>query len=271
MIKVLADSVNTSGNRMVTLEIEYPRFILAEVNTHRMLSKNSSSSRAIPKNATVLTAEPSEWGKNQPGMQAKEEIEDKDSARDIWFKARDSAIKFRDELAELGVHKQILNRITEPWMLMKTVISGTEWSNFLYLRTHKDAQPEFRVLAEGIRDALNNSIPTKLLPGQWHLPYIDFIDGKYYSSGVEYSLEEARDISVSCCAQVSYRKNDPSIEKARDIIKRLVYSDPMHASPLEHQATPIEGFYGVSHVDMNNNKWSGNLQGWVQYRKLLET
>ncbi|MFZ9611624.1 MAG: hypothetical protein ACO294_13075, partial [Methylococcales bacterium] len=136
--KVIADSISPEGVRMTTMEIEYPRFILAELNTHRMLSKNSASSRAIP----VKTmhefirdnpATPVHWGKNQPGMKANEEVGSavKAEAIEIWNRAKDDAIHWADALAhKLAVHKQIANRITEPWMTMKTVISGTEWNNF---------------------------------------------------------------------------------------------------------------------------------------------
>ena len=292
---VIADSVTLDGRRMTTMEIEYPRFILAELNTHRMLSKNSASSRAIPVNSmheSIRTAgaQPVYWGKNQAGMQAKEELQgsDKSMAKYTWAIARDVAIKFAKELAELGTHKQITNRVTEPWMMMKTVISGTEWGNFYYLRDHEDAQPEIAELARVMHKAHKDSKPLLLHPGEWHVPYVTTYrhlatNELMYSDGVgcEISADDAKIISASCCAQVSYRKNDDSLEKAQKIFQQLIYSKPAHASPVEHQATPMDLAYymnyepetwepGVTHVSANGDLWSGNLRGWIQHRKLID-
>jgi thymidylate synthase ThyX len=292
--RILADSVSPDGVRMTTMEIEYPRFILAELNTHRMLSKNSASSRAIPVKAmhqhmTENPAQPVHWGKNQPGMQAKEELTDNNlaDAKFMWQRAQQDAMHWAQQMAErVGLHKQVANRITEPWMIMKTVISGTEWANFWWLRAHADAQPEIHELAVKMWDELNSSVPLLLQPGEWHLPYV-----KYHrlSSGeliyldatdTPITTEQARVISASCCAQVSYRKSDDSYAKAEKIFRQLIESQPCHASPVEHQATPMDldttNWYepetwepGVTHVSANGDLWSGNLRGWIQHRKLI--
>lgn len=293
--KVIADSYSPEGVRMTTMEIEYPRFILAELNTHRMLSKNSASSRAIPvatmqDHIRMNSAGPVFWGKNQPGMQAKEELtgSEKSVAEYIWAKARNAALDYSKELSDLGCHKQITNRITEPWMTMKTVISGTEWANFFWLRNHPDAQPEIKELAHKMFMAMNGSDPTLLNPGEWHVPYVASYfnvahDQRLYfdADGRQISAHDARIISASCCAQVSYRKNDDSFEKAVKIYKQLIESTPAHASPVEHQATPVDPLafsvyepekwktLGVSHIDAEFQPWSGNLRGWVQFRKLI--
>ena len=293
--KVIADSVCPQGVRMTTMEIEYPRFILAELNTHRMLSKNSASSRAIPVKAMhefikANPATPVSWGKNQPGMKANENVGSSvaTEAEQIWNRAKDDALHWADALAhKLAIHKQIANRITEPWMTMKTVISGTEWNNFFHLRNHADAQPEIKALAEAMTVAYTTHLPVPLKPGQWHLPYITIAE--YVPTGeLQYlnnnfdpiSLEEAKIVSASCCAQVSYRKNDDSFDKAKKIYDQLILSEPVHASPIEHQATPMDVDSmcrfepdtwqpGVTHVSANSDLWSGNLRGWIQYRKLI--
>jgi thymidylate synthase ThyX len=293
--KVIADSVCPQGVRMTTMEIEYPRFILAELNTHRMLSKNSASSRAIPTKAMhefirANPATPVSWGKNQPGMKANEQVGSNvaTEAEQIWNRAKDDALHWADALAhKLAIHKQIANRITEPWMTMKTVISGTEWNNFFHLRNHADAQPEIKALAEAMTVAYTTHLPVPLKPGEWHLPYITIAE--YVPTGeLQYlnnnfdpiSLEEAKIISASCCAQVSYRKNDDSFDKAKKIYDQLILSEPVHASPIEHQATPMDVNSmcrfepdtwqpGVTHVSANSDLWSGNLRGWIQYRKLI--
>ena len=293
--KIIADSVCPQGVRMTTMEIEYPRFILAELNTHRMLSKNSASSRAIPVKAMhefikTNPATPVSWGKNQPGMKANENVGSTvaTEAEQIWNRAKDDALHWADALAhKLAIHKQIANRITEPWMTMKTVISGTEWNNFFHLRNHADAQPEIKALAEAMTVAYTTHLPVPLKPGQWHLPYITIAE--YVPTGeLQYlnnnfdpiSLEEAKIVSASCCAQVSYRKNDDSFDKAKKIYDQLILSEPVHASPIEHQATPMDVDSmcrfepdtwqpGVTHVSANSDLWSGNLRGWIQYRKLI--
>jgi hypothetical protein len=293
--KVIADSVCPKGVRMTTMEIEYPRFILAELNTHRMLSKNSASSRAIPVKAMhefirANPATPVSWGKNQPGMKADEQVGSTvaEEAEQLWNKAKEDALHWADALAhKLAIHKQIANRITEPWMTMKTVISGTEWTNFFHLRNHPDAQPEIKALAEAMTVAYTTHLPVALKPGEWHLPYIT--TATYVPTGeLQYfdeifnrlSLEDAKIISASCCAQVSYRKNDPTFEKAFKIWEQLIENDPVHASPIEHQATPMDidsmcrfepdtWQLGVTHVSANSDLWSGNLRGWIQHRKLI--
>jgi hypothetical protein len=224
-------------------------------------------------------------------MQAKEEVGSgvKADAINIWNRAKEDALHWSNALANnLAIHKQIANRLTEPWMTMKTVISGTEWANFFHLRNHADAQPEIKALAEAMAVAYTTHLPVKLKPGEWHLPYITI--ATYVPTGeLQYfddhfnrlSLEDAKIISASCCAQVSYRKNDDSFDKALKIYRQLIESQPVHASPVEHQATPmnIDSMCrfepetwepGVSHVSANSDLWSGNLRGWIQHRKLIE-
>lgn len=297
--KVIADSVSEVGKRITTLEIEYPRFILAELNTHRMLSKNSSSSRAIPIDRVIRMVEespamPVHWGKNKPGMQAEEEVVDILGGKIAWLSAARSAVHHAKELNRKGLHKQVVNRVLEPYQWMKTVITGTEWENLWWLRDEESAQPEFRELASKMREAMKDSDPKLLLNGEWHLPYynegfwkptclesssreIDEDGNLLYDEVVDEhgeTLEDAIKISVSCCAQVSYRRLDDSQKKAEDIYNKLNLGDissPSHASPAEHQATPfhhgLEGFITAEHRILG--KMSGNFVGWVQYRQTI--
>lgn len=292
---VIADSISAvTSDRMTTMEIEYPRFILAELNTHKMLSKNSASSRAIPTEAMhqhILEhmAMPVEWGRNKSGMQAAEELSPEDiaMAKEIWASAIKSGIQYSKALADLGLHKQIVNRLTEAGMVMKTVISGTEWNNLYHLRAHADAQPEFAELAFAMLEAHTKSDPFLLYPGEWHLPYINRSRNSngsiVYGCGDQYyGMQNARIISASCCAQVSYRKNNEKLEVAQRIFDKLINTQPCHASPVEHQATPMAKRTlmqralgrqftepGITHVDRNGNRWSANLQGFIQFRKLI--
>lgn len=286
---IVLDSISPDGVRLTTFELEYPRFILAEFNTHRMISKNTASSRAIPvkqmhEHILLKTARPVEWGKNQPGMKATELLdqEQTQNAQHTWNRARDHALAFSSTLHELGVHKQITNRLVEPFQMVKTVATATEWANLWWLRDHPDAQPEFRTLARCMHELYNESQPEPIHWWEWHLPYVAtrraFNHSVIYldeQTGLEISVEEAKMISASCCAQVSYRKNDVSLDKARRIYTQLIESEPAHASPVEHQARPMHpsedylGTPGVTHRDYKDQLWSGNFRGWIQYRKTI--
>jgi len=284
--KVIADSINNKGVRITTFELEYPRFIHAEVMTHRMFSRNSASSRAIPVSKVIEQvrdnpALPIHWGKNQAGMQAKEELEGvaKIAVKDSWIEAAKEIARRADIMSQIGLHKQVVNRMLEPFQIMKVVVTATEWNNFWYLRDHADAQPEIQRLARVMRGAYDYSKPKFLRHGMWHTPYVEseindseqvFInpDGGYYT------LDQAIKISCSSCAQVSYRKLDTSIEKAQSIYKRLVESEPVHASAFEHVARCVDTEYdkwydGITHQCKDGFSWSGNFREWVQYRQLI--
>lgn len=290
--KIIADSYNPHLDvRITTYELEYPRFIHSEFMTHRVFSRNAASSRAIPV-ATMIDliaddpAKPIHWGKNQPGMQAKEELEEPNLIRvkSLWQQSCDDAVGNAIRMNREGAHKQIVNRILEPYQWMKTVMTTTKTRNWDWLRNHDDAQPEIKELAGCMEEASNLSNPVWLQADQWHLPYVDTVTRgtkqEYFDeSGNEIHLSEALMISASCCAQVSYRKQDPSLEKAGNIYDRLINSEPVHASPIEHQATPIYqpveyiGDYflipGITHVDRYGMPHSGNFHGWIQHRQLI--
>jgi thymidylate synthase ThyX len=180
-VKVVADSIGDT--RITTLQLVYPRFILAELNTHRVFSRNSSSSRAIPINKMIEMvrknpAMPIHWGKNQPGMQAKKELdeEDKVNVQALWLEAADRMTQIALEMNDYGCHKQVVNRILEPFQFMNTIVTSTEWDNFFKLRDHEDAQPEIRELAQCMKKAIESSTPINRSSGNgkdaWHLPYV---------------------------------------------------------------------------------------------------
>jgi len=291
--RMVKDSINSSGVRLRTFELEYPRFIHSELLTHRVLSKNSSSTRAIPvKRAIEIvqenTAMPIHWGENNPGMQSRQELDEqrKTEARKSWIEVRDVVIQHVRTMSDptgINGHKQWAGRPLETFSFIKVVLTGTELGNLWHLRDHADAQPEFRELVRIMQQVSKQSVAQNLVAGQWHLPYIDLIDGKYYVSGEQVSLDVAKKVSASCCAQVSYRRLDESIEKAQEIFEMLHVGDdsgqPAHASPLEHQATPMDSYSvpfspqtwqpGVTHVRKDGSLWSGNLRGWIQHRQLI--
>ena len=245
----------TTRKRLTTFQLCYPRFIHGEVMTHRVFSRNAMSSRAIPV-ARMLAqvrdnpAMPVHWGANQPGMQAGVEVGDIPLARQLWYGAARQAAQFAEQMADMGLHKQVANRILEPFQWMRTIVTATEWDNFWELRAHPDAQPEFQKLAYMMLDAYKSSKPEDLLPGQWHLPYVIEEDSPY----------DLRKVSAARCARVSYLTHDgeqPDPLKDLALFDRLAASRPLHASPLEHQGTP-------------GTERTGTFQGWTQFRKLWE-
>jgi thymidylate synthase ThyX len=264
--KIIEDSIADNGVRLTTLQLQYPRFIHSEVLTHRVFSRNASSSRAIPvtKMLDMIATEPASpihWGKNQPGMQAAEELGQPQRIRvqSLWLEAAQNAAETARKMMEQGAHKQVVNRILEPFQWMHVIVTATEWDNFFELRAHPDAQPEIQALAIAMKEAFAASHPMPLDDGQWHLPYITRAERAGYFDDADLLLK----LSAARCARVSYLLHDgqmPSIEKDIALYERLVGSAPLHASPVEHQATPL------SQADM----WSGNFRGWLQYRKLVE-
>lgn len=294
---IIADSVSEAGQRITTFELVYPRWIHGELLTHRMFSRNAMSSRAVPIEKMIEQvrndpAMPIHWGKNQSGMQAKQELTDTSHVSYYWEELAREVAGYADYFSRQNLHKQVVNRILEPFQLMKTVLTATELNNFFWLRNHGDAQPEIKKLAELMWEALQKSTPKKLQYGDWHLPY--FGQGfwvKDWPYAIKYGtqedgsedeyleLKDALAISSSCCAQVSYRKLDDSLDKAKRVYERLVESEPVHASPFEHCATPMKepkqtDKYlwedGMTHMDKSGAMWSGNLKGFIQYRQLIK-
>lgn len=253
--RVVTDSVNFKGQRLTTFVLKYPRFILAEANTHRAWSRNSASSRAIPvskilKQVREDPAMPVHWGKLQKGMQAGEELskEEQVEAKRLWLEAAENACQTVEKLVDLNLHKQVANRLLEPWMWMETIMSATDLGNFFNLRVHKDAQPEFQVLAYRTLEAFVNSTPTE---SSLHLPFGD----KYLKEGL--TLDQMIKIAVARCARVSYKNFEGEIDHQKDyeLHDSLVASG--HMSPCEHVA--------FSAPDQRH----GNFYGWQQYRQTL--
>jgi hypothetical protein len=286
-----------SAVTMISMEIDIPRIILAELNTHKILVRNAQSSRAVPLKTSIEKIEdgdiffPSYWGRNKAGMSASASLSDADIevCKTEWEYLARGAANSATVFDELKLHKQIAGRILEPFQMIKIVLSGTNWDNFFNLRIHPTAEPHFRDLAIKIYHAIKEAPIVDLSEDQWHLPYISYKKDRYFdSNGTELSLEEAQKVSLSCVAQTSYRKHDESLEKAEDIIGKLFNGDVVHASPAEHLAKPMispAGFIpfegclpfenprewedGVTHIDRLGNKWSGQLKHWIQYRQLI--
>jgi thymidylate synthase ThyX len=296
---ILKDSTNWLHSRITTLILEYPRYIHSEFMTHRMLSKNAASSRAIPsskitdevKNNTVYPI----WTKEKKGMQGEVITDDSLIAEldaDVYF-MRDWIIGEVNNLTIKGVHKQNANRYLEPFQYIKVICTGTEWTNFFELRDHPDAMPEIQELARAIKKAMTESEPEYLHQGEWHIP---FGDNQYYEIHtdtynakfkIDSRIDNVMDLlkgSVARCARISYNNVDgtnSTFEKDLELYNKLVGSNPKHLSPTEHQArVPTEQeldhfssrylTHEVGKCEYHRGKYISNLNGWIQYRKLIE-
>ncbi len=266
--KVVADSINQEDFRLITLVATYPRFIHSEVMTYAMWARNAASSRAIPIEKTIDQvlydpALPVYWGSHQKGMQAGPELTGADlgMVTHKWLDARDNAVSYARRLNELGLHKQLTNRILEPWQWMVTVITATEWANMFNQRhpiASPDAQPEFKALAVAMLDAINASTPTPKRPGEWHLPFT--------TSEERNSIRLAKDIcdiSVARCARTSYKNHDnPDADPVKDLaMTREKLLPGKHMSPFGHVAQAPHRW---------ENYAKSNLIGWAQYRKMID-
>lgn len=262
--EILKDSINKNGTRITTWVLEYPRFVHAEFMTHRVFSRNAASSRAIPTSKFIedvmnSPAMPVYWGKNQSGMQANEELppEKIEEAIKVWNHARDYAVAAVKQMQEIGVHKQITNRLLEPWFNIRVIATATEHENFFELRAHKDAQPEIRELAYQMKQLYSSGAPMLLQEGEWHMPFSDKMP-----TGA--SIEQQLKIATARCARVSYLNFSGTMDVSKDeeIYNRLLTA-PLHASPMEHCACNIESNYG-------NISKTRNFRDWTQYRSILE-
>ena len=286
--KILRDSISETGDRLTTFELTYHRFIHSELLTHRVFSRNSASSRAIPTHklihlAKTANVEPLEWGSNRKGMQPGEQLtgEELASARYIWYKAKVKAIDCAEQMNSTGVHKQIVNRILEPYLPITTIVSSTEFDNWFELRLAESAQAEIRVLAEVMKSAYDRSQTTVTSTHMWHTPFIcvDDLQNEYinrqllllhnnYRSalkpvslelGMDYNADRTFPMflllaSAGKCARVSYLNHfgEHSIIDDVNLCLRLIKDK--HLSPLEHIATPY------------SNVTKGNFSNWSQLR-----
>ncbi len=282
--RVIADSITTDLRRLTTLEVTLHRFVLAEFNTHRVFSRNSASSRAIPVEKQLRRVEedpawPLFWACEQPGMQGGAVLEGDDllDAFELFKRVHratvDAVHLYLDTHPEKSnrLHKSLINRLLEPFMWHTVIVSATDYDGFYDQRCSPLAQPEIRVAAEAMLSAAyENSVPVLLVPGQWHLPFINqqdheeaehmvFSDPTY---GVHKPIDILKRVSVARCARVSYLTHDGTRNLTEDIslFNRLVTAKPMHASPLEHVATPVET--GVT--------TPGNFEGYRQFRHDIE-
>jgi thymidylate synthase ThyX len=290
--KIIADSKSIRGERLTTFLLTFPRIILAEFNTHRMFSRNSASSRAIPFAKMVESVEtnpfiPIAWQKDHKGMQGTEYITGEaeiKGIKDEWLKARDSAIFHAKNLCtpantELnGVTKQLCNRILEPFMWHTVICTATEYSNFFKLRDHEAAEIHIQELARRMKEAMNNSTPKILKVGEWHIPFSDDINDNQFTKFKDTLWQNKQaptnghvdlllKIAIARCARVSYTTVGSTSNNSHtadiELYNRLLESG--HMSPFEHCGQVMED------TKYCWKPYSRNFKGFTQYREIVET
>lgn len=273
--KVIAHSSAPGSPDLITLQARFPWWLLPEMNTHRVFSRNYGSTRAIPiakliEEAIHDPALPEVWTSHQPGMQGGSDLTHTQvaCAEEQFFKARDAAVSAVRVMKDLNIAKQNANRLLMPFIHVEGIVTATDWQNFFDLRCHPDADPTMRALAEAMRDAIEASEPKRLFAGEWHLPYVDTAAWDWAYEATRLSLEPdamfkaLAPVSAARCARVSYLRHDgqqPSVEDDLTLAERLLASK--HMSPFEHQAR-VTGDDGTA-------LW-GNFTGWDQFRKMVE-
>lgn len=263
-VKLIADSLNVAtGDRLTSFLLSYPRMIHAEVMTHRVFSRNAASSRAIPmhkfrcdvKSNPVL---PGHWGANQKGMQAEAQLKGGQLARakKLWTEAMQSALHIHETFEQIGLHKQVANRILEPWFHIQLLVSATDFGNYFALRCHKAANPDIQDLADAMLYAYMTHKPESKYPGMWHLVFAE------QELPSQASTAEKLKICTARAARIAYKNFDGIIDFQSDIDLHDKLVQAGHWSPFEHCAMAME-----PHAE---DLWSGNFRGWKQYRKTFE-
>ena len=257
---VIADSISPAGSRILTYKLVYPWFIHWDLLTHRALSRNAMSSRAIPIRKMLRKvwndpAMPVYWGRNGKGMQAKGELPPprRFIARSIWLSLSRASIAAVWALEKVGLHKQDANKLLTPFLHITTVVTATEWGNFFNLRAHRDAHPSFQQLAYKMLEAYVASTPRQLEAGGWHLPFADRYVDDVPDTASLLKIVTAR------CARVSYLNFEGDIDFSKDYRLHNDLLGNGHMSPFEHPAQALA----------DGSEWSGNFRGFRQYRKTI--
>ena len=275
-VKILADSRNiVTGDRITTFELNFPRPLLAEINTHRMLSSNAGSSRAIPIKKVIekIIKDPyiPQFTKNQKGMQGQLfDTEIQKDAESVWLESMNVAIDQAQKLIDLNIHKQNVNRLLEPWMYVPVLVTGTEWRNFFNLRCAEATHPDFRSIAREMKVLYDDNEPNKLELGQWHIPFTDNVIKNHNL----FKFTDALKVATARAARISYTTHDGVYDYDRDFQLHDILLEEKHYSPFEHCAKAVfinrcdTPEYAVLNDETRVN--TRNFRGWFSYRGHIE-
>lgn len=269
--KVVLDSI-VNKSRVTTFEVRVPLLAWVQILTHRAFSRNAASNRAIPTKKLIESATfiPDEWPQNDKGMSPSEtvSVEAATKATILWKNLMEKSVETALALHELGIHKEIANRVLSPFLIIKGLITSTEWQNFIDLRTHKTTQRETRLIAEQIRDYFATSELQDIPRVQYHLPFIK--QGEEFKTQTDFIL-----VSAARCARVSYLNHDGKTDLSKDIALAIDLLENQHMSPFEHVVLDNTYTNFILHHRAITvlPKWESleaNMKGVVQFRKLVE-
>lgn len=251
----------------LTYKLEYPRYIHSELMTHRAFSRNATSSRACPLKTTLEKLKNDRWYpahiyQNCPGMVGKKLAENPETFKVYWDDARDAVIKAAESMSLFDFHKQHINRILEPFLKIKVIVTATDWDNFFNLRLAEDAEPEMRDLAMAIQLETRGHHSSEHFGACYELQ--DARCGLPFVTQEEVDMIKDPDvlmrISGARCARISYKEydgSDPNVMKDLELANRLLKAG--HMSPFEHPT-----------VFMDDNFNYYNLTGCMSYRYIYE-
>ena len=254
--KILLDSISPAGHRLTTFELTYPRFIHAQLLTHRVFSRNAQSSRAertekLLNRMLSQPVRPLEWRYAQKGMQPGERMIARHArACDLlWNQTMMSTLSHVRDLINFNASKELINRLLEPFLTITTILTGTEFDNFFRLRCSDDTQAEMRVLANQMKDLYEASEPRLCDYGDYHNPCVSDLP-------LDMEPREVIKVGVARAARVSYVAHGDKRAPVEDIALYDKLLAARHMSPFEHVATPGEG--------------KANLVGWITHRAEVE-
>ena len=299
---MIEDTTNISGERLVTAIWRFPRVVLSEINTHRVFSRNSASSRARSVSTTILDVLKNPYvplfTKNQKGMSGRylETLNEWEEAKRLHLYGRDNAVRSTlalllgekyidrikdadsDTLAELvnhyhqnvylgeenglSVHKQVANRALEPYMWHESVVTSSYWNNFIRLRVSSAADPAVYAIALLHKALLDASHSRE---NSVHLPF-----GTEDMIGSINGTVDDMPILMECAsnaAQISYVNKSENTSTTGSVNLGYRLKDMEHWSPFEHIA-----YDAVEYCSLAGDNMSGNLHpSWVQLRCMLDT
>lgn len=272
-VQSVAATIGNRGARIDTFEANIPRVVLAELNTHRAITKSAASSRAIPvaKRVDMVRTNPyvpENVGKNKAGMSADVNLSDEEYEKfvEMWTRFGLAAATIAEAMVEqTGAHKQEINRLLEPWSYVKVVVTATEWENFFNLRMSPAAYPAFQDFAGKLFRAYGDAKPKHSM---YHLPYTDDMPPGS-------PIDDLYMVSAARCARVSYKTFD-GIRSTFDDDKKLCAKllEEGHLSPFDHPAMGDSCYYKGESYD--SRRWwmrpvdHRQYWGWIPHRVAVE-
>ncbi len=262
--RIVADSVSSvTGDRLTSMEVSIPRTLLPYLLNEASVSRSFTDvlDQPVADNMRSLADEPAVpiyWPAHTILAQPAHPLRTPKAhtARQTWLRARDEAVACAETLTEVGVHHTITNRLLEPFLVQRVLLSSTEWRGLLKLR-HKQlgtdplVQAELTEVIDLMRRLLDKNVPEPLALGQWHLPYLRGFELKTLPA------KQAIEVSVARCHTGLNPEQDLfNIEADLDVFRALRYASQPVLTPMGHVCTPAA----------QSEHPLGVLRGWHQYR-----